>query len=185
MTRQGRRKAAIYASIIAVGLVAGFAIRANLDRLLARQQLNLTQGDRAAVMAQLFEAFCIGALRGKPLDPKVSLKPANLQGEPIWVEPGTDLHLSLNLPQACSVSDALRHLSASEKESFARTVGDGIPSWTPELSPREPDDINFFLLKAWTTRDDHPEPRWGIILAQAEETGPNAFTVLSLRLPRG
>ena len=185
MTRQGRRKVAIYASILAVGLLAGFAIRANVDRLLARQQLNLTHGDPVTVMVQLFEAFCIGALRDKPLDPKVSLRPSNLQGDPIWVEPGTDLHLSLNLPQTCSVSDALRPLSAPEKERLARAVSDGIPSWTPELSPREPDDINFFLLKAWTTPDDHPEPRWGIILAQAEEAGPNAFTVLSLRLPRG
>lgn len=183
--QMGRRKAAIYTSVIAVGLVAGFALRANVDSMLARQHLNLTYGDRAAVMAHLFEAFCIGALHGKALDPKVSLNPATLQGDPIWVEPGTDLHVSLNLPQTCSVSDALRPLSASEKERLASTVGDGIPSWAPDLSPREPDDINFFVLKASTTPDDHPEPRWGIILAQAEATGPDAFTVLSLRLPRG
>ena len=184
MTPKGRRKAVIYASILAVGLVAGFALRANVDRLLARQHLNLTSGDRATVMAQLFEAFCIGALRGKPLDPTLSLMPANLQGSPIWVERSTDLHVDLDLPQGCAVSDALRPLSPSEKARLANTVGDSIPSWTPELSPTEPDDAGFYSLKAWTTPVDDPQPRWGIVLYQLEETGPNAFTTISLSLPR-
>ncbi|WP_434614970.1 hypothetical protein [Tabrizicola sp. M-4] len=180
---QGRRKAAIYAFILTFGLLAGFAIRANVDRLLARQHLALAEGDRATVALQLFEAFCIGALRGKPLDPQPSLKPANLQGEAIWYEPGTDLHLSLKLPLTCSVSDALRPLSAPEKERLAKAIADSIPVWTPELSPRVPDDLGFFVLKAWTTPDDHPKPRWGIVMSQVEESGPNAFTVLSLGLP--
>ena len=185
MTRQGRRKAAIYASILAVGLVAGFAIRANVDRLLARQQLKLTYGDPVTVMVQLFEAFCIGALRGKPLDPNISLMPANLQGNPIWVERNTNLHVSLELPQRCSVSDFLRPLSPAEKTRLASTVADSIPSWTPELSPSEPDDIGFFLLKAWTTTTVHDQQqRWGIVLYQLEETGTNAFTDVSLSLPR-
>lgn len=184
MTRQGRRKAAIYASILAVGLVAGFAIRANVDRLLARQQLNLTDGDRVTVMVQLFEAFCIGALRGKPPDPRLSLMPANLQGDPIWVERSTNLHVALDLPQRCSVSDALRPLSPSDKARLAITVADSTPNWTPELSPTEPDDVGFFLLKAWTTTVHDQQQRWGIVLFQLEETGPNAFTEISLSLPR-
>lgn len=164
---------AAFALVIATGLLVGMAIRSALTPPV----------DRSAVMAQLFESFCIGALRGKPLDPQPSLKPANLQGEQIWFEPNSLLHLSLNLPETCSVSDALRPLSASDKKRLAKAVSDSISLWTPELSPREPDDLNFFILKAWTTPDDHPKPRWGIMLSQYEETGPNAFAVLSLRLP--
>lgn len=183
MTSKGRRKAAIYAVILAVGLVAGFVIRANVDRMLARQQLDLTHGDRVAVTLRLFEAFCIGALRGKPLAPSSSLIPSKLLGEPVWVEPGTDLLVALDVPQSCSVSDILRPLTAPEKERLARLTAESIASWTPELAPREPDSISFFLLKAWTTPDDHPKPRWGIILAQAEETGPNASTLISITFP--
>jgi hypothetical protein len=183
VTSKGRRKAAIYAVILVLGLLAGFTIRAKVDRTLAQAQLDLSDTDRVTVMTRLFEAFCIGALRGKPLGPSGFLLPHNLQGNPIWVETGTDLFVALDLPQRCSVSDALRPLSPSEKTRLANTVDNSIPTWTPELSPSEPDDIGFFVLKGWTTRVDESQPRWGIVMYQAEETGTNAYTEISLTFP--
>jgi hypothetical protein len=183
--RKGRRKAAIYATIIVAGLAAGLVLRASIDRPQAIQPLNLTYGDRVVAMAQLFEAYCIGALRGKPLDPNLSLMPANLQGNPIWVERSTDLYVELDLdpPRTCSVSDAFRLLSPSEKTRLTALVAENIPTWAPELSAAEPAQNDFFLLKAWTTQNDDPTARWGILLMQFADVGPDSSSMISIGIP--
>lgn len=183
--RIGRRKAAIYATIIGAGLAAGIVLRASIDRAPPPQHLRLTYGDRVAAMAQLFEAFCIGTLRNAPHDPNLWLMPANLQGNPIWIEPTTDLHVELDLdpPRTCSVSDAFRLLSPSEKARLTALVEESLPNWAPELSETEPAQNDFFLLKTWTTQDDDPTKRWGIVLMQFAEIGPDSSSMISVGIP--
>ncbi len=175
MVRRGRRIAAFFL-VIATGLLVGMAMRSALTKPV----------DRGARMVAMFEEWCISALRGARPQPDGVLIPIKaIPRATIWMDPIGALLLE-KTAGSCSVSDATRLMSESERATVTAQVAERLPLWAPALKPGKPRmELDFEVFLFWDSTDDFSDPsRWGVFLSRARKTGEDAQTYLTLSLPK-
>lgn len=165
------RRSVFLAIVVMLGLPTGFLVRSELE----------ANPDRATQAIELFKTNCIPFGRQQKTPPMSGLvRVASVGKSESWADPQSQLLLELDR-RSCTISDALTHMNAVERASWAEQASEMVTDSFPMLRKEEiPMAARWDLFLSWFEFGRQDPRRWGVTLIRWAESGEEATTLLRL-----